>query len=308
MATDDDRQEYGRAVAGRRLIWERRWSVLKLVSLTALVAAALAITAATFVRQAELGDDTRRLLDDERSSEPGPESVSPPGAPLASSLFRLDRLGRTFTIAVIADSTGAAAESWVVQVGRWISETYDRPLTLHQWSVDESGYAPTEVLTDGDNAPLEIWNGSAPGQGPAYSEEHLAEMVPADLRADLVFVSHGHHVDRGALVDELGPLVETVAVEQGNGTVVLFTQNPETLEGGRTREHADNLSEWQFWAESVGYPLVDIFATFLAQPDWESLVDSTGIDPTLEGHQLWGDTVLEYLLAAKGPKGVRPSR
>ena len=123
-----------------------------------------------------------------------------------------------------------------------------------------------------------------------------------------MFINHGHEVAADSIVDELEPLVETVALEHGNGTVVLVLQNPETVPDPRPDEHADNMADWWFWADSFGYPVVDVLAAFEAQPDYESLIDSTGVDPTSEGQQLWGETVIGFLQAAKAPTGVRSSR
>jgi len=210
---------------------------------------------------------------------------------VSAAMAKLEKPQRPFTIGVIGDSTGAAAGSWVVQVGQWVSATYDRPVTLHPWFLGKPGYGPTWAISDGPNAPVTIWNASASGQGVAYSRQHLQRMLPANSRPDLLFINHGHNLTSPPLV-ELAPFVRDVARGHSDAATVLMTQNRQTAE--TSEKHAERMEGLRAWATKFGYPLIDVWDAF-NKADLRSLVDGTGVHPTVEGYRLWGDVVTTFL-------------
>jgi hypothetical protein len=230
-----------------------------------------------------------------RASSPATSapSIPQPASPNAA-LARLDDMGRPFTVAVIGDSTGAAAASWVVDVARWLNETYDRPVTLHPWFLGEPGYGPPGTIGSASGAaPVTIWNGSASGQNVDYSREHLTAMIPAGVEPDLIMFNHGHNVAAGALVHEAGPFVLDLAGRFPDSAVLLMTQNPET--GDHAAAQDANMADWRTWAERFGFPLVDVASVFERRPGWRRLVDSTGVHPTDRGYALWAGAIEAWI-------------
>lgn len=226
------------------------------------------------------------------------DEITPPGTPAPEVMARLDNPKRPFTVAVIGDSTGAAGSSWVVHVGRWLGETYDRPATLHPWFLNPIGYGPEGMLSDGPAAPITIWNGSASGQSIAYSRQHLGKMIPGNASPDLIFFNHGHNLPEGGLMADGGDeFVQSLSAKYPDAALVIIGQNPQTAkaEGLRPGDQQQKVKDILFWADYFKYPSININKVFRDQGDFQRLIDSTGIHPTDEGYRLWGDAVIDYL-------------
>ncbi len=228
------------------------------------------------------------------------ETAEPlPGVPVEEAMSRLEQKKVPFTVAVIGDSTGAAAGGWVYQMGQWIGETYDRPVDLKPWYLGPANYGPTGALTTGTNAKVTIWNGSASGQGVTYSKSNLATMLPDGVKPDLIFFNHGHNMpEEGIFAEDADAFVMKLSTDYPDAALVVIGQNPHTglaAKGGRGEGFQTIVDGELYWAEFYGYPTIDINALFLEQPKWQQLIDKTGIHPTVAGYKLWGDAVIEYL-------------
>lgn len=207
---------------------------------------------------------------------------------------------RSFTISVIGDSTGAIDGNWVGQLAWWMSDKYNRPVELHQWSVrvDPNGYQPVQAIGDGDGAPIVIWNGSAEGKNVEYSLTNWADLVPVDPASiDLAFINHGHNVGAGQLVTEGTKLLDKIDSTMTKASIVVIAQNPQNDTGGTLGPaQATNVRAWMNAAKGKGYAVVDVLDVFIKQGDYSKLLLGA-VHPTPEGFALWAKAVENTLTA-----------
>lgn len=215
----------------------------------------------------------------------------------AKALSRLEDASRPFTLAVLGDSTGAPAGGWVEQVGEWVGQTYDRPVSYNSWTLDRDpdGYTTARSISTGAGAAVTVWNGSAAGQKPGYTMEHLAEMVPvkgADV--DLVLINHGHNAAPGSLASSAGKLLRQAAEEYPNAAIMTMTQNPERAGYGNESAHKANMASFASFAERNNVPVIDVRSAFEDAPDLDDLL-ADDVHPNQDGYNLWAETVIAAL-------------
>lgn len=218
----------------------------------------------------------------------------------ADALTLLEQNDRPFTISVIGDSTGAIDDNWVGQTAQWMSDKYDRPVELHQWSVrvEPNAYQPVQTIGAGANAPIVIWNGSAEGKDITYSLTNWDKLVPVDGAAfDLAFINHGHNVGAGKLVTAGDYLLKKIAGTMSTAAVIGIGQNPQEDEGGTLGPAQEtNVRAWMSSAKRQGYAVVDVLDVFLDQDDYSKLLLGA-VHPNRDGFTLWAQAVEKVLSA-----------
>lgn len=228
---------------------------------------------------------------------PTPSAELGPKVDVRTALSRLSKPGRPFTVAVLSDSTGINRKGWVANVGEWLGQTYDRPVTALPWNVHITPhrYDPTHwtVVRDGANAPITIYNASASSQKAQYSLEHLPEMIPVKS-VDLVFISHGHNQKSGTLKDQGTDLIEELLKRYPSAAIINIAQNPEKAVAPHQPVQDSEVESFMNFTRSHGFMTIDVHAAF-ESTDYESLIDKTLYHPTLEGYRLWSDVVIAVL-------------
>ncbi|MCD2115116.1 hypothetical protein LQ384_29040 [Rhodococcus rhodochrous] len=104
-----------------------------------------------------------------------PDPIAPPMSPptLAQVLDSPDPA----SVLVIGDSTGFADYQWVTRFANRIGLAYDRPVNVARWNEGTIAYDPPIAVAQGRGAPVTVWNASAPGESPRYSQTHLKAMT-----------------------------------------------------------------------------------------------------------------------------------
>lgn len=240
------------------------------------------------------------LLDDSKPYTPPAElsATEVSRVPVGDAMDRLEEDDRPFTVAIIGDSTGASGKGWQVRLGKWISDTYDRPVTLHPWAVevDPNGYQETWGLGDGKGAPVTIWNGSASGQNIAYSVEHLDELVPAEAGdPDLILFNHGHNVVADGWTTAAPALLVDLAEAHPDAAFAVMLQNPEVEPSLHVDVQREVVEDARGWADDHDVAAVDVWSRFEDAGNVARLIDDTGYHPTPKGYRLWADEVIDVL-------------
>lgn len=213
----------------------------------------------------------------------------------AAAMALLKQPGRPWTMTVLGDSTGNGGDEWVYLLARQISDQYDRPVTIHDWSIDTNKYVGATAVGAGRNAPITIWNGSASGKGADYTLANLGTMAPAT--PDLVIISHGHNEQTTvAARNDVAQLVQQVIdLWKGRAAAALILQNPR-LDEAADRQVAVIGELRTVAAANPKMLTIDVFKAFSAQPDLASLLNpSDRFHPDAAGEQLWAETVAAAL-------------
>lgn len=272
------------------------WSGVALV-----VAAVMVFAFAGWVtfRPAEPPANTSSTLRPPSETPTAEPDLAVDDVPLADALARLDEPGRPFTVSIIGDSTGASGEGWQVELGRWISTEYDRPVTLHPWAVETNphAYGPTWDLGDGANAPVTIWNGSASGRDITYSDDRLDELIPRKVTPDLIVFNHGHNLAAGEWASQAPRFLEHLAQTYPSAAFLVMVQNPEVAPSPKVEAQVVNVADARAYTQDAGVAAVDVWAAFKRAGSVAEMTDRTGFHPTPDGYQVWADALLGTLTA-----------
>lgn len=217
---------------------------------------------------------------------------------IPEAMSRLDDTGRPFTVVVLGDSTGAEANSWPTLVAEWISQEYDRPVTMHLWreGSDPAGYLPPAQVSDGVNAEVTLYNGSAAGKDAAYTAAQLTSMIPVDMRAvDLVLINHGHNHAANKLVEQIHPLITQISTNASQAAIGFILQNPEEIGKPHAIVQERNTEAIRQYSERFAYESINVRQTFLDYGDFRSLYKDPIHIAGEPGYRLWADTVIETL-------------
>lgn len=213
--------------------------------------------------------------------------------PVAPVVDKLRDREATVTITILGDSTGDADDEWVARLAQGISAKYDRTVAYSAWDIATAAYAPSQNFGRGEAAgAVSIWNGSAAGQGPFYSQTHLREMAPEP--SDLIIISHGHNfTDPAGGAAKEAQLASLAASEWDNSPqMVIVLQNARTT---RATVQDANMSSLSAVFADTEYTVVDVYAAFKAEPNLAGLLLDDGVHPNAAGQTLWFETVVDSL-------------
>jgi lysophospholipase L1-like esterase len=207
--------------------------------------------------------------------------------------------GRDFTAVVLGDSTGADRDSWVTQVGAWLSGKYDRTVVMRSWSegTKPPGYQEPRVVGAGGSGRVNLWNGSAPSRNAAYSLEKLDEFVPA--APDLVLISHGHNQGPDTLAYGARDLFAELRTKYPKATVVAVVQNPEnpkSIHYAYQRMESDAIARW---AANHDVPAIDVESTYEALGDYTVLYKDNVHPKDGAGYEPWARAVVAALSGSR---------
>lgn len=201
----------------------------------------------------------------------------------------LGEAGRPWTLAVFGDSTGNADDEWVYLLAAQLSAKYDRPVVIHDWSVDANSYSGETPVGDGSNAPITIWNGSASGQSAGYSLSNFATIAPQ--QPDLAIVSHGHNeTSVRQAIEEVDGLLRMVATAwPQRPAVALVLQSPRLDADAARQDQVVEALRARYTGGAVS--LIDVHAAFRSRPSLPDLLSADLLHPNAAGEQLWAETV-----------------
>lgn len=218
--------------------------------------------------------------------------------PFADAWQRIDQADRPFVVAVAGDSTGNAAGEWVDIAFRQLAVVTDRPLVEHPWNLDVHAYdSEIAANSDGSNAPLIVWNGSASGKTAAYSLEHLDTLMPQ--KPDVLIINHGlNNVRKPHTVGHEFTALLTAVEQRWAASVgyAVIVENPRFDEWHDAHELVvSDVREWA--AARVNVLLVDVYEAYLGS-DAQSLLFEDLLHPNANGSAFTAATVLDALRSA----------
>lgn len=229
---------------------------------------------------------------------PPPPEHTPATIPVPDAMARLSDPARPFTIGVIGDSTGVSESGWVFQVAEHLGRATDRTVIFHHWfhpeKEDTGRYYPPRTLWTGKAGTIEVWNGSASGEGFRYSSQNLSELLPVSPeQPDIIFMNHGHNAAKYELEQPARSLLLKMSESYPNAAIVSILQNPQDPTVPGYEKHERNIDLFRDYLDTVQYPYVDVHAAYLQQPSWETMFHNN--HPTPQGYTLWADLVLGYI-------------
>lgn len=262
-------------------------------TLAILAIAALALSAAALVRPLS-GDPVGNIPSAKYTSSPHEE---PERVGITEAMSRLGDPQRPFTIAILGDSTGADRDAWPALIAEWISEKYDRPVTMHAWKEgDQSGYQAPTVIGEGENAPVTIYNASAPSRNAVYSLSNLDRMIPVDPKSvDMAFISHGHNHGPQSLPQQLHPLATKILDDAPQAALALILQNPEKVNSPHAAIETNNTDNVRLYAERFSLDYIDVRQAYIDYGDFGSLYKDNVHPDGEAGYRIWADAVIASL-------------
>lgn len=228
------------------------------------------------------------------SRESTPEAVAKAASVMAAT-GKLADPARTWSLAVLGDSTGDAPDEWVYLLAEKLSAAHGRPVTVHDWSAASNAYWSATPVGDGrERAPIEIWNASAAGRTFEYSYLHREAALPK--QPDLVILNHGHNLgDVQEAHSGSRQLVDWITSNWDTSPAIAITlQNPRT--DAATAKHEQVVAALRKQWGNSDVSLIDVHAAFLSSPAGISaLLQKDGLHPSGEGEAVWAETVASDL-------------
>jgi hypothetical protein len=269
----------------------RRLALITFLLLASTIGAALALT---------LPADRSGPSDADKESNMSTETARPSASkdsegqdPIRPVLDKLRDERTEVTITVLGDSTGDADDEWVAQLADGIAVKYERTVVYSAWDIGTSTYGAPQTFGNHQAVPpVYIWNGSAAGQGPFYSQTHLPTMAPQP--SDLIIISHGHNFSDPAGGAAKEVQLASLASSQWDNSpqIVVVLQNARIT---RAAVHETSMTSLSAAFAGTSYVLVDVGAAFRAEPDLASLLLPDGVHPNAAGQTLWLQTITDAL-------------
>ena len=201
--------------------------------------------------------------------------------------------GEAVTISILGDSTGDTMDEWVATIARTIAEDHDRSVRYFAWDAVTTAYGPVTIFGEGlSEAPVTVYNGSAPGQGPFYSQSNLPALVPDP--SDLIIVNHGHNFTDAPSGAAKEAALVTAAEEQWQNSpaMAIILQNPRTT---TPQQQEDNVEAIDRAFADSNYLLIDVASAFRAERALAPLLQPDGVHPNDKGQELWAESVARGL-------------
>ena len=237
-------------------------------------------------------------------------------------------------IAVYGDSTGKGTGiSGAGTDARWpylfalkIAAAYPtKTVVFHDWDVTTNAYlAPNITVQTGTGTgnaggpfTVDIWNGSAVGMAPAYSQTYMFSMTPS-ISPDLIFINHGHNLsvaDLTATQAFYGLARDVAAWFNANAPIVFIGQNPQMSPRttAQINIQSNMVTRVAELCATEGWGFVNVMQAFLDTPSWQSagyVKTADGVHPeTPLGNNLYIDTIWQqWQQAAYATPAATPSR
>jgi len=232
-------------------------------------------------------------------------------SPFAALRFKLDQGLENASFAVVGDSTGAGRgdtgnpKRWVFQFAQKIAAAYPAyTVNFRAWNINTTSYDATYVIQAGTGTGnaggpfvLDIWNGSASGKTPLYSQQNTLAILPTTANPDVIVFNHGHNITQAAddntVATYYAMVRDFLRFSTFRPNVVIMGQNPRVAPAANISIHMQRMNRLQELAAAEGWSFLNITQAFLDTPNYASLIEPTdGIHPTdAGGSALWASYV-----------------
>ncbi|TFB96511.1 MULTISPECIES: SGNH/GDSL hydrolase family protein [unclassified Cryobacterium] len=254
---------------------------------------------------------------------------------LAAFRGRLDSGQEDAVLAIIGDSTGNGDGVINSTEARWpwlftqrLAALYpDRTVIFRQiadiptaaYDAGTTVQTGTGIANAGVPYKLTIYNGSASGMNPIWSQSHLNTLIP--VTPHLVIINHGHN-QGGATDDNVNVafyalIRDILRLMSPNVPVLVMGQNPQrtgTLSVPANMPlHLQRMNRLREMCGTEGWGFLDVTRAFLDIPNWDvtaTFVKDDGIHPASPaGNLLWVDTLWAcYMQAKYASPSANPAR
>lgn len=177
-----------------------------------------------------------------------------------------------------------------------------------------------EMQYSGSTPALSLYNGSRAGTTLSYQQSVMANMFPASLNVDALFISSSHNYNATSAADYLAAVTSYIrdfAATHPNTAIILVAQNPEAppVPDANRIAHLDRITALKGYAQSKGYGFLDALGAFYSYgQNWaQKLVRPDGLHPNAAGNSydgqlvdpdngafVWANAGLQYLTALRG--------
>lgn len=239
---------------------------------------------------------------------------------------KLDKGLENVVIAVFGDSTGVGngqsgtQTRWPFLLAQKLAVTYPAyTVNWRPWNGTNNNYDTTVVVQTGTGTGnsggpfvLDIYNGSASGQAPSYSQGWLNTICP--VTPDLAIINHGHNlpaVADGTTIQSFYGLARDIAQKLNpSAPIVCMSQNPRTSPATNNSVHLQRMTRLQELCATEGYGFVNVAQKFFENSSWATaLMNSDGIHPNDAGSLAWFTLIWDLWQKAgayANPVAVRP--
>lgn len=195
------------------------------------------------------------------------------------------------SILVIGDGSGDEDDEWVAV---WARDHLAQNATVSYRAWDRANNQYAAAVRSGTSGPtIELWNASVSSPDMAREPDRIAR---AWQDADVVLLSYGHRRDPAQVAAQMDAVAAAVRANGPDARIVVLLQNPDRA--ATEAVQAEAVEAIRNWADAEGYPTVDIFAAFMADPaPRNDLVESDG-SPTPAGSQLFAGILADALINA----------
>ncbi|OLT34769.1 hypothetical protein BJF84_17210 [Rhodococcus sp. CUA-806] len=201
---------------------------------------------------------------------------------------------RELSLLILGDNTTKSDGGWVYLVGQWISNRYDRPVTLRTWSADLNVYSPPLLVGHGSGAAVEIWNGGTPARNISYSLDNLSTLVaPLPIPLDFALLSFGHNEGNRTLARDSMSLVSEIEGARAGVKSAVILQNPQRDDVASAGLHRLNMLDLATSARNQKIPSINVQEVF--DTGYDLLLDSSGRFPNIDGFIEWANVVTHFI-------------
>jgi|GEM_PF-5979155 len=245
-------------------------------------------------------------------------------SPFAALRFKLDQGLEDAALAVIGDSTGAGrgltgtATRWPWLITQKLAAAYPAyTVNFRGFNVTNGTYDATYVVQTGTGTGnaggpfvLDIWNGSASGKDPYYSQINMLTLLPSTALPDVVIFSHGHNITQAAddttIASYYAMVRDCLRWSTFRPSVVIMGQNPRVAPAANINVHMQRMNRIQELAAAEGWSFLNVTQAFLDTPNYANLIEpADGIHPTdAGGSPLWANYVWDAF--QRGSKYATP--
>ncbi|MBT2485007.1 MULTISPECIES: SGNH/GDSL hydrolase family protein [unclassified Microbacterium] len=193
-------------------------------------------------------------------------------------------------ISVIGDSTGNDTDEWVAGWAEHLTRN-DATVVVNFWDPTAGAYKKRVVYGRGEREVV-IWNGSVPGQ-PADAALPILEKLQPES-PNLIIYNFGHNDGTLPTGTALQKLTTAALARWGSSAALAATlQNPGT--GAQAAESDHGRRSVAEWARLHDVPTIDVYAAFIADPQWATDLMRDAAHPNEIGSRLWAETVADTL-------------
>lgn len=143
------------------------------------------------------------------------------------------------------------------------------------------------------------YNASRAGSILTYQQDRLALMYPQPLDLLVICSSHNYasNITPALYEDALDSFIAAFREVQPTAAIVISSQNPRFAPATGVAAHQARLASLRSYCARNGYGYIPVGEAFLGRPDWQGLIETDGVHPTVgtgSGSEFWAGVDADY--------------